>query len=225
MWINYVTKHAVSLADILPLPPPPPHSSPILMKESEDWSSFLFMLFFFEGGSSLSPRLGASVVPLFRALSGFFFFFFLSLHWICFNITPVFCFDFLAARHVGSYLPDHGSNPPHPTLPALEGEILATGPPGKSLLASFKCTLCLFTLTSCFPIKCLGNRIHFATFLEDRLSTEVGIGERGAFQARGAFRHLFQLVLTLVCHTQSYVRVVICIYRNETPPLPPKFCF
>ena len=31
------------------------------------------MLFFFEGGGSLSPRLGACVVPLFRALSGAFF--------------------------------------------------------------------------------------------------------------------------------------------------------
>ena len=108
-----------------------------------------------------------------------------------------------------------------PIPPALEGEILATGPSGKSLLASFKCTLCLFTLPSWFLFKHLGNRIHFATFLGDRLSTEVGIGERGVFQARGAFRHLFQLVLTLVCHTQSYVRVVICVYRNKTPLLPP----
>ena len=39
-----------------------------------------------------------------------FFFFFLSLNWIC---SSVLCFGFLAARHVGSQLPDQGSNP-HP---------------------------------------------------------------------------------------------------------------
>ena len=41
------------------------------------------------------------------------------------------CFVFLVWRHVGSFLPDQGLNP---HLPALEGEVLTTGPPGKSLL-------------------------------------------------------------------------------------------
>ena len=36
-----------------------------------------------------------------------------------------------APRHVGSYFPDQGSNP-HP--PALEGGLLTTRPPGKSLI-------------------------------------------------------------------------------------------
>ena len=37
---------------------------------------------------------------------------------------------FLTVRHVGSLLPDQGSSP---TLSALDGEALTTGPPGKSL--------------------------------------------------------------------------------------------
>ena len=43
-------------------------------------------------------------------------------------------FGFLATRHMGSYLPDQGSNPNPPTL---EGEVLTTGPPGKSLYYIF----------------------------------------------------------------------------------------
>ena len=46
------------------------------------------------------------------------------------NTASVFCFGFLAMGHVGSWFPDRGSNP-HPL--ALEGEVLTTGPPAKSL--------------------------------------------------------------------------------------------
>ena len=46
------------------------------------------------------------------------------------NTASVFCFGFLAMGHVGSWFPDQGSNP-HPL--ALEGEVLPTGPPAKSL--------------------------------------------------------------------------------------------
>ena len=42
----------------------------------------------------------------------------------------VLCFGFLATKYVGSYLPDQGLIL-YPS--AFEGEILATGPPGKSL--------------------------------------------------------------------------------------------
>ena len=44
-------------------------------------------------------------------------------------------FVFLVARHVGSQLPDPGIRP---TLPALEGEVVTTGLPGKSLLFVFE---------------------------------------------------------------------------------------
>ena len=37
---------------------------------------------------------------------------------------------FLTVRHVGSLLPNQGSGP---TLSALDGEVLTTRPPGKSL--------------------------------------------------------------------------------------------
>ena len=39
-----------------------------------------------------------SFIPVFLPL-----FFFLSLYWICYNIVSVFCFGFLAMRHVGSW--------------------------------------------------------------------------------------------------------------------------
>ena len=52
---------------------------------------------------------------------GFFFFFYYSiffdvdhfktLYWIYFNVVSVLCFGFLAVRHVGSQLPNQGSNP------------------------------------------------------------------------------------------------------------------
>ena len=45
------------------------------------------------------------------------------------------CFGFGAASHVGSYLPNQGSNP---ASLALEGEVLTTGPPETSLLNDFQ---------------------------------------------------------------------------------------
>ena len=67
-----------------------------------------------------------------------FFFFFLfdvdhfkSLYWICYNIAPVLCFGFLVPGHVGS-------RPRiEPSCPALDGEVLTTGPLGKSQQDSF----------------------------------------------------------------------------------------
>ena len=60
---------------------------------------------------------------------------FLSLYWICYSIVSVsfLCFGFLTDRLMGSYLPDWRSSPPS----VLEGEVLTTGPPGKSLAFSF----------------------------------------------------------------------------------------
>ena len=54
--------------------------------------------------------------------------------------SPGFCFMFwcFPLRHVGSEIPDQGLNP-HP--PALEGEVLTIGPPGKSHLWEFGWTL------------------------------------------------------------------------------------
>ena len=62
---------------------------------------------------------------------------FKSLYRTCFNAASVFCFSFCASGHMGSYLPDQGSNP-HPLH--LEAEVLTTGPPGRSqhcLLTTF----------------------------------------------------------------------------------------
>ena len=63
----------------------------------------------------------------------FFFFFnvdhFKSLHWICYNIIPVFFFWFLDPRHVGILAPWAGIEP---APPALKGEVLTLGPPWKS---------------------------------------------------------------------------------------------
>ena len=56
---------------------------------------------------------------------------------ICYNIVSVLCFGFLAMWQVGAQLPNQCVRPAlqvkHATS-ALEGEILTTGPPGKSLL-------------------------------------------------------------------------------------------
>ena len=49
---------------------------------------------------------------------------------MCDNIISVLCFDFLTMMHVGSLFPDLGSSPTHSVL---DGEVLTTGPPGKSL--------------------------------------------------------------------------------------------
>ena len=53
-----------------------------------------------------------------------------SLSWICYNIVSVFLyFEFLVARNVGIL----ATWPVvHPAPPALEGEVLTPGPPGKS---------------------------------------------------------------------------------------------
>ena len=48
-----------------------------------------------------------------RPKKAFFFFFSPSLYWIYYNIVSVLCFGFGAMRHVGSQLPDEGSDP-HP---------------------------------------------------------------------------------------------------------------
>ena len=48
---------------------------------------------------------------------------------VCYNIALVLCFGVLASRHVGSY-PQPGFKP---APPALEGKVLTTGLPGKSL--------------------------------------------------------------------------------------------
>ena len=57
---------------------------------------------------------------------------FLSLYWICYNIVSVLCFGFLALRHVGGILAPWPGIEPAP--PALKGEVLTTGLPGKSLI-------------------------------------------------------------------------------------------
>ena len=53
---------------------------------------------------------------------------FKSLCWICYNIAFVLCFCFLASRHVR--LRSLTRDWTH--IPALEGKVLTTGPPGKS---------------------------------------------------------------------------------------------
>ena len=50
--------------------------------------------------------------------------------WRRFNIASILCFVFLALEHLGSWLPDQGLNP---DLLALEGEVVVTKLPGKSL--------------------------------------------------------------------------------------------
>ena len=55
---------------------------------------------------------------------------FLSLYWICYNLVSVLCFGFLAPRHCRVLVPWPGVEP---ALPAWEGEVLVTRPPGKSL--------------------------------------------------------------------------------------------
>ena len=57
-------------------------------------------------------------------------FFFLSLYWICYYTASVLCFGFFGREACGILAPRPGTEP---TLPALEGEVLTTGLPGKSL--------------------------------------------------------------------------------------------
>ena len=54
-------------------------------------------------------------------------FFKVFIEFVTILLLSVLCFGFLAVRHS----PQPGIEP---TLPALEGEVLTTGPPGKSLL-------------------------------------------------------------------------------------------
>ena len=133
-----------------------------------------------------------------------------------------------------------------PTPSALEGEILATGPPGKSPLASFKMYLvsiytCLWGFPGGSEVKASASDAGDLGFpLEKEMATHFSIlawripwtEDPGGLQSMGlqrvghdwatslhlCFLYLFQLVLTLVCHTQSYVRVVICVCRNKTSP-------
>ena len=55
--------------------------------------------------------------------------FFKSLYWVYYSTASSLCFGFLTRKHVGSWLPNQGTNP-H-TL-ALEGEVVTTELPGKS---------------------------------------------------------------------------------------------
>ena len=65
--------------------------------------------------------------------------FFLSLCGFFYNIASVLCFAPLATRQVGSWLSLIRALWPalELTLPALEGEVLTPGPPGKSPLTIF----------------------------------------------------------------------------------------
>ena len=60
--------------------------------------------------------------------------FFLSLYWICYNVISGFCFVFLGQEAYGILIPQPGIKP---TPPALEGEGLTPGSPGKSLKFNF----------------------------------------------------------------------------------------
>ena len=54
---------------------------------------------------------------------------FLSLYLIYYNVASVLCFGFLDPKHMDGILALQLGN--EPTLPALEGEVLTTGPPRK----------------------------------------------------------------------------------------------
>ena len=56
-------------------------------------------------------------------------FFFWSLYWICYNIASVLCFGFFGCKACEILAPWLGIKP---APPALKGEVLTTGPPGKS---------------------------------------------------------------------------------------------
>ena len=60
---------------------------------------------------------------------------FKSLYQIYYIIVSVLCFDFLSLRHNGILPLWPGIKP---VSPALEGEILTTAPPRKSLLPGFE---------------------------------------------------------------------------------------
>ena len=70
----------------------------------------------------MMPPSSLGIFPNTVFLSFFLSFFFkifgwvwtiFSLYWTCYNIVSIFCFGLLTTRHVGSQLPDQGSNP-HP---------------------------------------------------------------------------------------------------------------
>ena len=78
-------------------------------------------------------------VVSYRLFNLFYLIYVLSLYWICYNIASVLWFIFLAGRHVGSWLPNQGSNP-HPSVPpVLERKVLTTGLPGKFLNLLYLC--------------------------------------------------------------------------------------
>ena len=85
-----------------------------------------------------SPSAPASRVPpscSFREFHSRVFSFswckqFWSLYWICYNTASVLCFGFFGQEACGILAPQSGIKP---MSPALEGEVLLTGPPGKSL--------------------------------------------------------------------------------------------
>ena len=80
--------------------------TPIQNKTFKVWKTNVDIVKFF----ATFPLLMACLVFFFKI-----FFFgvghFQSLYWICYNIAYVLCFDFLAERHVWSYLPYQKSNP------------------------------------------------------------------------------------------------------------------
>ena len=68
---------------------------------------------------------------------------FLSLYCICYSIASVLHFGFFGHEACGILAPQPGIEP---APPALEGEVLTTGPPGKSLLEDFLITVSISVL-------------------------------------------------------------------------------
>ena len=73
-----------------------------------------------------------------------------SMHWIHHNIASVLCFVFSGLEACGILAPPPGIEP---ISPALVGEVLTTGPPGKSQVWSlaFGNLLLLLMYQYCFP--------------------------------------------------------------------------
>ena len=70
--------------------------------------------------------------------------FFKSLYLVCYNIASVLCSWFFGRKACETLAPQPGIEP---APPVLEGEVLTTGPPGKSLNLSFQCSHCPLTVT------------------------------------------------------------------------------
>ena len=99
-----------------------------------------------------------------------------KVYWICYNIASVLYSGFSAWKHVESLLPNQGLNL---QPPVLEGEVLTTGPPGKSLFyLNFFCCVGLTTGTGWLS-KLLG------------LSAFPGSLVQGATEHRGDWNRVF----------------------------------